>query len=219
MSNREGIRGNYDRLARWYDLISGSAEWKCTEEGLRRLPCGGGERILEIGFGTGRALAWMAREREDARIIGIDLSPRMVETARQRLDRMGFTNVELLCGDALQLCSSVGAVDGVFLSFSLELFDDSETHYLLGEIRRILAPTGRLVVVALSDRGGSPALSIYRWAHRSFPGLVDCRPIGVAAAIEGAGFVVEERVEKSVWGLPVEILRARRAAGGEGELL
>jgi ubiquinone/menaquinone biosynthesis C-methylase UbiE len=72
--SRDATRANYDRLSRWYDSFS-SSERRFTETGLRLLDPKPDEAILEIGFGTGHALAALA---QTARVWGIDLSPGML---------------------------------------------------------------------------------------------------------------------------------------------
>ncbi|MCJ7652232.1 MAG: 2-heptaprenyl-1,4-naphthoquinone methyltransferase, partial [Actinobacteria bacterium] len=54
--SKEQARASYDRLSRFYDLLSAVGEKKCVDAGLGMLGVEQGDRILEIGFGTGRAL-------------------------------------------------------------------------------------------------------------------------------------------------------------------
>jgi len=56
LMTREQTHKNYDRLSRWYDRFAGS-EKAFTDLGLQMLAVKEGERVLEIGFGTGHALA------------------------------------------------------------------------------------------------------------------------------------------------------------------
>ncbi len=46
---------------------------------------------------------------------------------------------------------------------------------------------------------------LYEWAHVRFPQLVDCRPIVVQEALEGAGFSIANSERRSSWGLPLDI--------------
>jgi ubiquinone/menaquinone biosynthesis C-methylase UbiE len=78
---------SYTRLSKWYDRFGGSEEPHIAE-GLRLLNVQPGERVLEVGFGTGRSLIVLARAVGAAgRVVGIDLSPGMIAVAREQLRR------------------------------------------------------------------------------------------------------------------------------------
>jgi ubiquinone/menaquinone biosynthesis C-methylase UbiE len=209
MRPRAAAREAYNRLARWYDLLAGSSEARLRGRGLAALEVRNGERVLEVGFGTGQALVPLARAvGELGRVYGIDISDRMVERAQHRVEAAGLeARVELVRGDAVELPWPAAGFDAAFLSFTLELFDTPDIPLVLAECRRVLKPGGRLGIVAMAKR--EPVglmLRLYEWAHRRFPAAVDCRPIEVRALVEQAGFVVQSREESSTWGLPVDIL-------------
>lgn len=206
--SREQARVSYDRLSRWYDWFAGD-EWKFTLAGLQRLGPQKGARVLEIGPGTGRALAWLARTiGPGGCVVGLDLSAGMLERARRRLARSAPLQLTELCqGDALHLPFPASSFDHVFLSFTLELFDNPEIQPLLVECIRVLRPVGSLGVVALS-RDYTLAVRLYEWCHAHWPALIDCRPIHARASLEQAGFGIDAFQRLRMWGLPVEILRA-----------
>jgi demethylmenaquinone methyltransferase/2-methoxy-6-polyprenyl-1,4-benzoquinol methylase len=100
----------------------------------------------------------------------------------------------------------------VLLCFTLELFDTPAMPLVLGECRRVLRSSGRLCVVALASQGGSrPMLSLYSWAHARFPAWIDCRPILPANLLQDNGFHIQELIQASTWGLPVQVVLASRA--------
>ena len=72
-------------------------------------------------------------------------------------------------------------MDGIFMCFTLELFDTPDIPKLLAECKRVLRTGGRIVIVAVSKEGkeGKEGLVIqaFEWTHRHFPNLMDCRPI------------------------------------------
>jgi ubiquinone/menaquinone biosynthesis C-methylase UbiE len=82
---------DYDRMSSWYDLIGGWAEVKHMQAGLQRLHVAEGERILEIGPGTGHGMISMARSLGGSgRVYGIDLSGGMLSVARRRSGSRGL---------------------------------------------------------------------------------------------------------------------------------
>jgi ubiquinone/menaquinone biosynthesis C-methylase UbiE len=204
---REQARASYDRLSRWYDLLAARSEREAREAGLRLLDVQEGERVLEVGFGTGQGLVSLARSAgRPGRVLGVDLSPGMVRRADERVRRAGLADrVALLQGDATRLPFRSGSFDAAFSAFTLEQFDTPEIPIVLSECRRILRLGGRLAVVSLAKRS-CVMTRIYELAHRLFPVSVDCRPIYVQTAMEEAGFHTQAATEVSMWGMPVEIV-------------
>lgn len=205
-SSTARVRANYDRLSRWYDWLAGSSERAFGLAGLAQLNPQPGERILEIGPGTGAMLAELARRvAPTGAAIGVDLSAGMCRVAQTRL----AGRAAVVCGDAMRLPCAAGAFDAIFMSFTLELFDNAEMRRVLDECRRVLRSDGRLGVVALAetDRPG-PMARLYAWAHRRFPAIIDCRPIPVATLLAANGFQVTQISRGSLWGLPTEIVLA-----------
>jgi demethylmenaquinone methyltransferase/2-methoxy-6-polyprenyl-1,4-benzoquinol methylase len=213
--SKEAARASYNRLSRWYDLVAGSTEKKYRDWGLEKLAAQPGEKILEIGFGTGHCLAALAKAvGPTGHVIGLDISDGMFAIARERLQQEGLAErVDLHLGDAAKLdFIEAGSLDGVFMSFTLELFDNPEILRVLHEIHRILKPGGRLAVVSMTktDPPGM-AVRIYEWFHEHMPNYADCRPIFARQALEQNGFVILDISVSSMWGLPVEIVLGKRS--------
>ncbi len=213
--SKEEARASYNRLSRWYDAIAGSTEKKYRDWGLEKLSAQAGERILEIGFGTGHCLLALAKAvGPTGRVVGVDISDGMLAIARARLQKEGLDErVELRLGDAANLdFIEAGSLDGVFMSFTLELFDNPEIPRVLGECHRILKPGGRLAVVSMT-KTNPPGLAVrmYEWFHERAPNYADCRPIFARQAIEQNGFAIQDVSVSSMWGLPVEIVLGRKA--------
>lgn len=211
-------RDAYDRMSRSYDALAGWAERGPRRAGLRKLGAQEGERILDVGFGTGHALLELARQvGVTGKVYGLDLSDGMLEVAKRRLWRSGLRGAaELRLGDATSLPYPPETFDGVFTSFTLELFDTPEIPVVLAECHRVLRAGGRLLVVALSKEHGERPLSrlavrLYEWVHDRWPVAVDCRPIYAARAVAEAGFVDVHADMRSMWGLPVEVAFGRKA--------
>ena len=215
MNSREQTRQNYDRMSRWYDVFAGS-EKEFTETGLQILGVKAGERVLEIGFGTGNSLATIARQAGASGLVaGVELSPGMIEVARKRLYPFGQKqatgperSVQMIQGDGTLLPFVSNSFDALFLSFTLELFSDTEIPIILDECHRALKRGGRLGVVSLA-RQDVLACRIYEWAHEQWPVLLDCRPIELRKSLETGGFRVQAMKLQTMWGLPVEIALSR----------
>ncbi len=180
LQTKEVTREYYNKIAKVYDLLSEEAEKPMREAGLKQLAARPGERILEIGFGTGHCLVEIAKAvGPQGKVFGIDIADGMVNLAQQLLEREGLAaRARIERGDAEQLPYDADLLDGIFFSFTLELFDTPELPTVLAECRRVLRSGGRLVVVAVSREGEHGLmLNLYEWTHKHFPNLMDCRPI------------------------------------------
>jgi demethylmenaquinone methyltransferase/2-methoxy-6-polyprenyl-1,4-benzoquinol methylase len=202
----------YNKIAKVYDLLSEHSERAMREEGIKMLAPSLGERLLEIGFGTGHVLVELAKAvGPTGAIFGIDLSENMLAQAHGLLEEEGLAErVALTCGDAEDLPYDPDSMDGIFMCFTLELFDTPAIPRVLAECKRVLKPGGRAVVVAVSKEGKQGVVvQVFEWTHRHFPNLMDCRPIYAHHALEAAGFVTDQCMIELMW-VPVEIVRATR---------
>ena len=199
----------YSRLAPWYDLLAAS-EKKFIWMGLDLLDPQPGENILEIGFGTGAAQGKLIPAVKSGLSVGVDLSTGMASWAKRKLERANLASQALLvCSDSLPLPFCRNAFQGLFSSFTLELFDTPQIPQLLAECRRVLVPGGRLVAVSLSKDQPLGAMGrLYERFHDRFPTLADCRPIPLRQILESNGFKVKEFEIGKMWGLLVSLVSA-----------
>ena len=211
LRSKEQAKSSYNQMSRWYDMISGSSEKKYRDLGLQKLKAQAGEQILEIGYGTGHCILTLAQAvGSSGKICGIDLSEGMRTISEQRIQAAGLqSGVELRVGDATSLPFDDARFDAVFMSFTLELFDTPEIPLVLRECQRVLRSGGRIVVVSLIKKAVM-AVQIYEWFHERMPVSVDCRPILAQESLREAGFKIDEADGLLMWGLPVEIILARK---------
>ena len=211
--SKQEAKASYDRMSRWYDVLSGRFEKRYRDEGLGKLGAKEGEVVLEVGFGTGHCILALARSVGDkGKVYGIDISEGMCNISLSRMEKSGLSErVELHCGDATQLPLKSNCFDAVFMSFALELFDTPEIPAVLNECHRVLKDDGRICIVAMSKKAKDwMMVKLYEWFHDRLPNYVDCRPIYVRDALEQAGFRVQDVSKLSMWGLPVEIVLAKK---------
>jgi demethylmenaquinone methyltransferase/2-methoxy-6-polyprenyl-1,4-benzoquinol methylase len=210
--SKSETRAFYNKIAKVYDLLAEHSEGPVRLAGLEKLAAREGEKVLEIGCGTGHCLVAIAKTvGPGGKAYGVDISEEMLKHTQQIAEREQVADrVELQCGDATHLPFTDGCMDGIFMSFTLELFDTPEIPQVLAECKRVLRHGGRIVVVGMSKEDAHGAIfQIYEWSHRHFPNFVDCRPIFVRRAMETAGFSVHDAEKMSMW-VPVEIVSASR---------
>jgi demethylmenaquinone methyltransferase/2-methoxy-6-polyprenyl-1,4-benzoquinol methylase len=206
--SRSQTKAFYNKISRFYDALSDHSEAPVRKAGLDLLKPKAEERILEIGFGTGHSLTVLAKAvGPGGRVFGLDLSDEMVRIGKENLAKAGLVErAQLRCGDAALLPYEANAMDAVFMSFTLELFDTPEIPKVLGECKRVLKTGGRIVVVGMSKEGKhEPFIAGFEWAHKHFPNFIDCRPIYVCKALKEADFQIQKVLKKHMW-VPVEVI-------------
>jgi ubiquinone/menaquinone biosynthesis C-methylase UbiE len=145
-----------------------------------------GERVLDVGCGTGSlAIAAKRRVGRSGSVVGIDASPEMIARATHKAARTEPT-VSFRIGVAEALPFSNGELDVVLSTLMLHHLPRKPRQVFLGEIRRVLRPGGRVLIVDFGkaqDRQGFLA-HVHRHGH------VD--PGDMAALIGNAGFRIVE---------------------------
>jgi demethylmenaquinone methyltransferase/2-methoxy-6-polyprenyl-1,4-benzoquinol methylase len=207
-AHHESNRAFYDRISRAYDLIADANEKPAREAGLKLLDPKPGERVLEIGFGTGNEVLELARRvAPGGKVAGIDISPGMLAVAQEKIQKQQPVPVELQVADARQLPFPAGSFDAVYTSFTLELFPEEDLPIVLAEVKRVLRAGGRVGVVSMATvkPGQRPSVleHVYVWMHRHFPHIVDCRPVDVAALLTSAGCRITKQQDLTIWTMPV----------------
>jgi demethylmenaquinone methyltransferase/2-methoxy-6-polyprenyl-1,4-benzoquinol methylase len=209
-------RAFYDRISGVYDWLADANEGPARRAGVEALAVRPGERVLELGFGTGNEVLELVRlVGPTGAVAGIDVSPGMLGVAREKLAAdPPAAAVELRVGDARRLPFADESFDAVYTSFTLELFPAEDIPIVLAEVRRVLRDGGRVGVVSMAEvRAGDHPSALergYVWMHRHFPHIVDCRPIDVAGVLTAAGFTLVSRQDLEIWTMPVGVVVARK---------
>lgn len=125
------VSENYDRAAPAYDRMTDFAFGrllgieKHRNSTIDLLGDLQGATVLDIGCGTGRNFPYlMSRIGPGGRLIGVDYSEGMLARARQRVERQGWNNVELMRTDAATLEGVPGPVDAVVSVWCLGIVHD-----------------------------------------------------------------------------------------------
>lgn len=189
----------YDRQIAWFERtqLRGGREW---------LAARARGRVLEVAIGTGLDLPHYAR---DVELTGVDLSPAMLELATARAAQLGRA-VDLRVGDAQRLEFADASFDTVVCALGLCTIPDPAA--AIGEMRRVLVPGGRLLLLDHIRSSWPPILAaqwlVERVTIATSGEHFTRRPLPLVLA---AGFEVVES-ERLRAGF-VERVHARRADG------
>lgn len=196
----------YDRISRIYDTLTAS-EKHLVRQGVDLLSLSPGERVLEVGCGTGEALTFITtRVTSEGSALGLDLSREMLLKSRSKT-----TTPAYVLGDGACLPLQSGSFDAVFSAFTLELFSKDDINTVLSEFSRVLKPSGRLGLVSLTEEPRTLPLRLYELAHSLFPVAVDCRPIPLEKLVAQNGFLILAVNQTRMWGLPVTLLLSAKS--------
>jgi len=136
------IEKAYRRYAQGYDLYFGAVFQPGRRAVVRRMRCRPGERVLEVGVGTGLSLPLYPR---DVHVTGIDVSRDMLARARARRARRGLTHVTLRRMDAERMEFADDSFDKVVAMYVVSVVPDPVR--LVDEMRRVCRPDGMLYIV------------------------------------------------------------------------
>jgi enediyne biosynthesis protein CalE5 len=146
-AQRRGLEwqvGVWDRISQLYLREVDSRFATVVENVVRRGDLKPGQRVLDLGTGTGSvAVAAAGLVGPAGKVTAVDISPDMLALTRRRLVESGHANVDLREGRAEQLPVDDGSFDVVLASLSLMYAIDRAA--AAREIRRVLRPGGRFV--------------------------------------------------------------------------
>jgi demethylmenaquinone methyltransferase/2-methoxy-6-polyprenyl-1,4-benzoquinol methylase len=144
----------FDRVSRRYDLMNDLMTWglhrNWKSRAVKAAGVREGDRVLDLAGGTGDlAILLASRVGETGHIILADINPSMLKEAERRLDRHPLRDrISTSIADAEHLPFADAEFDAVTIGFGLR----NVTHQVeaLAEMRRVLSPGGRLVVLEFS---------------------------------------------------------------------
>ncbi len=210
------VMRNYDRLSRWYDLLSGSGEFSIVKQAIELLNLRPGDKTLEIGSGTGRAGALISdRIGATGEQVSVDISAGMLVVARNKVWNSLPQEIGFIQGDAAYLPLKNDTFNAVLSTFTLEILDEDARINALRSIYSVLVEGGYLCCVTISSEPSKKlVMMIYNYLRLRIPHIVDCQPINLAEQLIAAGFKIVNSKIVYLWSIPIDILLAKKALGG-----
>jgi demethylmenaquinone methyltransferase/2-methoxy-6-polyprenyl-1,4-benzoquinol methylase len=144
----ESVREMFSKIADRYDLLNTvlslglDRSWR--REAARQALEGGATSVLDAATGTGELALELKRQRPAARVVGVDFTASMLETAARKAGRRRL-DLELVNADVLALPFEDETFEAVTIAYGLRNLSDKRAG--LGELSRVLKPAGRLVIL------------------------------------------------------------------------
>ena len=174
MTDKSHIATMFDGIATHYDflnhLLSFNIDRTWRRKAVHCLKCNP-TNVLDLATGTGDLAILLAKHYPHAHITGIDLSEKMLELGRKKIQKKRLENrISLLQGDAQKLPFNNGSFDALTVAFGVRNFENMEKS--LYEMRRVLKPGAKAVILEFSLPKKQPIKTLYLfYFHRILPRL------------------------------------------------
>lgn len=218
--NPSAARAYYDRFGKKQDS-QGFYEDPALDDLIAHSDFQDARSVFEFGCGTGKLAARLLGGglRPSAGYLGCDISPVMIELAKQRLAVYGGRAQVVLADGAVRFPLPDQSVDRVVSSYVLDLLSEEDIRCFFAEAFRVLTPHGRVCLASLT-RGFTPlsriVASIWTAVFKLRPAMVGgCRPVVLDSYVDAGRWRVVHRSAVAPFGVPSEvlILAAERAPG------
>jgi phosphatidylethanolamine/phosphatidyl-N-methylethanolamine N-methyltransferase len=140
--NNDEIKKIYGRYSPVYDVIFARLFLPRIRKGIEGLGIRKGDRILEVGVGTGVSLRLYP---DSCEVVGIDITRKMLQKAKEKKDRYSLGHIDLLEMDAENLTFRDNSFDHTVVPFVVSVVPNPER--MMSEIKRITKKDGRIVII------------------------------------------------------------------------
>jgi ubiquinone/menaquinone biosynthesis C-methylase UbiE len=187
-AGRDWLLPLYDPLVK---LMGGDA---ARERLLKQAAIGSGQRVLDIGCGTGTFAIRLKQLHPEADVVGLDPDPEALARASRKAERARVA-IRFEQGFSDDLPFLDAAFDRVFFSFMLHHLHGNEKEGTLREVQRVLKPGGSFHMLDFRKPESNGNGLLTRWLHSSHR-LEENAGSNVVALMRAAGFRDAETVEQ-----------------------
>lgn len=164
LGKKQQVAEMFDDIAPRYDFLnrflSARIDVSWRKKALKELKQLKPKLMLDVATGTADVAIMASAILKPEKIIGIDISEGMLEAGRKKLSKLGLKDkIELLKGDSEAINFDDHSFDAVTVAFGVRNFENLEKG--LAEIKRVLKPGGKLVVLEFSKPKTPGVKSMY----------------------------------------------------------
>ena len=166
LSKKQQVAGMFNDISGKYDFLNGflsagiDTMWR--KKAISQLTELDPELILDVATGTADMAIMASYMLKPGKITGIDISDGMLDVGRSKIAKLGLQDtIELLNGDSEAINFSDNSFDAVTVAFGVRNFQQLSKG--LAEIKRVLKPGGKLVVLEFSKPKMPFVRSIYNF--------------------------------------------------------
>jgi demethylmenaquinone methyltransferase/2-methoxy-6-polyprenyl-1,4-benzoquinol methylase len=164
LSKKEQVADMFNNIAHRYDFLnrflSAGVDIWWRKKAIRQLKKLNPKNILDVATGTADVAIMTASILTPDKITGIDISDGMLEIGRTKIKKQGLEKtIELLNGDSETIKFADNSFDAVTVAFGVRNFEHLEKG--LAEIKRVLKPGGKLVVLEFSQPKTAGVTQLY----------------------------------------------------------
>ena len=167
-TKKQQVERMFDNIAPTYDglnhILSLNIDRLWRRRVVRIVRRTGAKRIMDMATGTGDLAVALAKHIDGSHILGVDLSEKMLDVAREKIRRQGLDErIVLQQRDAEQLDDmAAGSLDAVTVAFGVRNFENLAAG--LQQLCRTIRPRGTLVVLEFS----TPRNRVVRWLYSQY---------------------------------------------------
>lgn len=166
-SKKKQVETMFDTIAFRYDFLnrflSAGIDVGWRKKAIKQLISLHPKKILDVATGTGDFALTSYEILKPEKITGIDISEGMLDIGRKKIEKAGLQqHIELLNGDSEAILFADNSFDAVTVAFGVRNFENLEKG--LSEIKRVLKPGGRLVILECTK----PSLPVVKQLYRFY---------------------------------------------------
>lgn len=163
-TKKEQVAEMFDQLAGKYDMLnrflSARTDIGWRKKAIRMLKKENPKQILDVATGTGDMALMACKMLNPDKITGIDISERMLELGRKKIEKEGLSDkINLHIGDSEAINYSENTFDAVMVAFGVRNFENLEKG--LAEMHRVMKPGGQILILEFSKPRSRPIKKLY----------------------------------------------------------